>query len=382
MVEVKIPSIPDLEKLWLPITADNPAGEELRYEGAYDQIQEARREDDPTLEQGIWKTKLKQADWKGAHELCMSALTTRTKDLQIAAWLTEAWVQLHGFAGLRMGLELVLGLCERYWDQAYPPIKDNDIEFRIAPFIWLNEKLPARLKQIRLTHPGAVDGESYSALDWEKALRNENLAKSAQSGKMTAQSKDTIATAKILSSASLTPGPVFSALAKELRGATGIVDRLSKLLDQKCGKDSPSLEQLKKSLVSIQTLTRELGGKHMDQESSFAQEPAPERQAPSPSAPSAFPADPAQFAPAGGETVPPAAVSAIQDRAQAYRVLEEVAEFLLRTEPHSPTPYLIKRAVAWGNMTLGELLQDLVQDQGNLAFINELLGLNLHGKGG
>lgn len=376
MAEVKIPSLPDLETLLAPIAAGNPAGEDLRYEGTYDHIQEARREDDPTLEQGIWKTKLKQADWKAAHELCAAALTSRTKDLQIAAWLTEAWVQLHGFAGLRKGLELILGLCERYWDEAHPRIKDNDIEFRLAPFNWLNEKLLARLKQIHLTRPHTHDGEPYNALDWEKALRNENLAKSAQSGKMPDQSKDTVTTAKILSSASLTPGPFFSALAKELHGATSAIDRLSKLLDQKCGKDSPSLEQLKKSLVSIQTLTRELGGKPMDQESSFAQEAAPERQAHSPSA------EPAQCAPPGGEAVPAAVAAAIQNRAQAYRALEEIAEFLLRTEPHSPTPYLIKRAVAWGNMTLGEVLQDLVQDQGNLEFINELLGLNLHRKGG
>ena len=44
-------------------------------------------------------------------------------------------------------------------------------------------------------------------------------------------------------------------------------------------------------------------------------------------------------------------------------------------EPHSPTPYLVKRAVSWGDMTLTELLRELVNDDNNLKAILSLLGL-------
>ena len=54
----------DLEKLLTPISAEQPAGEPLSYEGTYDRIQAARREDDPRLSQGIYKTELKRANWE------------------------------------------------------------------------------------------------------------------------------------------------------------------------------------------------------------------------------------------------------------------------------------------------------------------------------
>jgi type VI secretion system protein ImpA len=52
----------DVEELLQPIPGDNPAGESLRYQGTYDRIADARREDDPILSQGIYKSNLKRAD--------------------------------------------------------------------------------------------------------------------------------------------------------------------------------------------------------------------------------------------------------------------------------------------------------------------------------
>ena len=77
----------DIASLMSPISDQSPAGESLRYEGTYDLIKEARREDDPTLEQGVWKRELKKADWKLVNRLCLDALQNKSKNLQIAAWL-------------------------------------------------------------------------------------------------------------------------------------------------------------------------------------------------------------------------------------------------------------------------------------------------------
>jgi len=65
----------------------------------------------------------------------------------------------------------------------------------------------------------------------------------------------------------------------------------------------------------------------------------------------------------------------IRSREEAYQLLAEIAEFLLRAEPHSPTPYLIKRAVAWGRMPLAEVLQELVRDPNDLRAVYSLLGI-------
>src|SRR5262245_50344693 len=101
----------DIVRLLSPISVDEPTGEFLRYEGTYDRIAALRKEDDPQLDQGVWQASLKRADWPGVEEICLLTIETRSKDLQIAAWLLEAWIHLHGFAGLRQGLQLVADLC-------------------------------------------------------------------------------------------------------------------------------------------------------------------------------------------------------------------------------------------------------------------------------
>jgi type VI secretion system protein ImpA len=62
-------------------------------------------------------------------------------------------------------------------------------------------------------------------------------------------------------------------------------------------------------------------------------------------------------------------------RDDAYRTLEALAEFLGRIEPHSPTPYLIRRAVKWGRMPLPQLMADIMQGDGDLHRMVNLLGL-------
>ncbi|HEU4576828.1 MAG TPA: hypothetical protein VFS67_01140, partial [Polyangiaceae bacterium] len=65
-----------------------------------------------------------------------------------------------------------------------------------------------------------------------------------------------------------------------------------------------------------------------------------------------------------------------RERARAYAQLAELADMLLRVDPHSPTPYLIKRAVAWGELSTAQLYQELfVRCEGRLS-IFELMGIH------
>ncbi|HSN98846.1 MAG TPA: hypothetical protein VLS89_11195, partial [Candidatus Nanopelagicales bacterium] len=65
----------------------------------------------------------------------------------------------------------------------------------------------------------------------------------------------------------------------------------------------------------------------------------------------------------------------LKSRAEAYRQLADAADYLLRTEPHSPVPYLVKRAISWGNMSLAELLAEFVGSPDDLVTIYRLLGI-------
>src|ERR1044072_3270445 len=159
-----IPYTFDLETLLGPISDARPSAESLRYEGTPHPRREARREDDPRMSRGIYESEPKRADWPAVEALAAEALSTRTKDLQLAAWLTEAWTHLYGLAGAREGLRLMSELCARFWDGLHPELEGEDCEARVSPVVWVNEKLSLKVKMLAVSSPqaGDVPPDSYA----------------------------------------------------------------------------------------------------------------------------------------------------------------------------------------------------------------------------
>jgi type VI secretion system ImpA family protein len=335
-----------------PISAKSPSGESLRYEGTYDKIMEARREED-ALEQGVWKRDLKKADWNLANRLCLEALQNRSKDLQIAAWLLESWIHLRGFPGVRAGCEVLVDLCRTFWDSMYPSL--DDPEYRLAPLHWIDEKLSTQLKFIPITSPETADTcLTYTLADWETAFHREqskhqSLAKDSQ----------TVTMEMIHQSAWLTPTAFFEGLIEDVGDAFKFCKELEGIFDHAFGKDSCSLGQFRSVLESILTLIPSVAGDREAEGETQAEDGATYEYALEPVM--------------SHETVAIPLLPPIRSRAEAYRRLAEVADYLIRTEPHSPAPYLIRRAISWGGMTLEQLLPELVASDAALKDLERLL---------
>ena len=99
-----------VEQLLQAISTASPCGEDLSFSVEFDAIAEARRFDDPTLEQGEWLTELKEADWEFVVESCASLLEKKSKDLRLAVWLAEASAKANHFRGLGDAYLLLAGL--------------------------------------------------------------------------------------------------------------------------------------------------------------------------------------------------------------------------------------------------------------------------------
>lgn len=367
MSTAAIPERVDWEQLSAPISAEQPAGEYLRYEGTYDLIREARREDDPAQTQGIYKTELKKADWREVERICTEALATRSKDIQIAAWLTETWLHLYGFAGGRDGLRLLAELLGKYWPVLYPELNEGDAESRVGTFVWINEKLSVQLKRIPLTSPQSNDLLPYSFADWEMACYLEQLAERNQSAPPGTDASGQVNLTRFHASAMMTSTQSYLKLADELNGTAEACTALDNQLDEKFGRQSPGLERFKETLDIIQHLVADiLSARPEEQAFSGA-----ERET--------------QLAAAAAGHDPGAEIwntQPIRSRAEAYWRLSEAAEYLLRTEPHSPTPYLVQRAVEWGSMSLFDLLQQIIRNEGEMQELNRLLRLTNKEEGG
>jgi type VI secretion system ImpA family protein len=352
----------DLDALLRPITAGAPCGSDLRYEGTYDAIREARRSDDPNLPQGVWVTDIKRANWRDVARMCTNTLTERSKDVQVAVWLTEAMVQNSGFAGARDGLALLRALCEAFWDDLHPLIAaDGDMEMRITPLVWLNDRLPQLLRILPITHPETGDERQFCWDDWENAGRLEVLAQKDRAARDRAEAGGKPSRAKVLTSVTLTPASFYMEISRVTAGCLLNLADLEALLDEKCGTEAPSFNTIRTQLEHIR-------GQVID----FLREKGVEvdEKAPSPAEAAASPGK------AGQPAELPLTLAAIRSRDEAYRMLSLAAEYLMRTEPHSPSPYLVRRAVMWGSMSLDELLHELIGNEADLGQLFSLLGMS------
>lgn len=352
----------DLEPLLVPIEGDNPAGEWLRYDPLFDEIRKLREEDDPSLPQGVWERPLKRADWSAVAEKCSDALAHRSKDLQLAAWTAEAWLHLHQFPGLQYGLRLIAALCREYWEHLHPRADGEDLEPRVAPIVWLVEKLVLPLKRVPITHPAGEDEVPYGWIDSELALYQANLAKTK--GAAPAPKKDDRAVVthpKFLVSVSLTPAPWYAQLSGEVTGVLSALDELEEVLTQLAGESkAPSLTPLRTPVQQIHSFVSRVLTERV-QSGELPQWVLSEA------------ADPFD-----GETDEALKVpfsGPIASRAEAFQRLREASEYLMRTEPHSPVPYLVRRAISWEHLSLAELLEELLAKNADLASIYALLGI-------
>jgi type VI secretion system protein ImpA len=367
MSAVTIPDRIDWEQLSAPISVERPAGEYLRDEGTYARIREARREDDPTLTQGIYKTELKKADWREVERICVEALAQRSKDIQICAWLAEAWLRLRGFAGCREGLQLLTRLVELYWPILHPQLNEGNAENRVGTFVWINEKLSVQLKLIPLTAPQSADLLPYSFADWKMACHLEQLAEQNPNMPPAPDAAGQVNLTRFQASAMLTSTQSYLKLFDDLNGTAEACQALDDLLEEKMGAQSPGLQRFKVTLDDIQHLVADILRARPDaaELSSAGQETQLE-------------AAPASHEP-GSEIW---SAHPIRSRAEAYWRLSEAADYLLRTEPHSPTPYLVQRAVEWGSMNLFDLLQQIIRNEGEMQELNRLLRLTNKEGGG
>lgn len=345
----------DIEKLLRPVSLDDPTGENIRYDPVYDRIREARREDDATLPQGVWKTEQKQADWAAVAGLCLDVLETRSKDLQIAAWLLEAWLHMHGFAGMAAGFALIHALCERYWDELHPRIEGHDLEFRVAPLTWINRKLPVQIKLCSITAPQSNDVAAFTWADWEIVCQTDSAAPKARAG---ADPKRGPTIAAFHQSVRLTSTSYFHQLLVDIEQLLTECQTLESLLDEKLQKESPGLVAVRSAAEAIAglltSILRERGANQISGELVNLAASLDE---------SADSADQACVS------------SLIRTREDAYRLLADIANFLEQTEPHSPTPYLIRRAVSWGSLPLAKLLPELVRNPSELSEVFRLLNI-------
>src|SRR5262249_43100147 len=149
--------------------------------------------------------------------LAKDTLTGASKDLLVAARLTEALTIEHGFAGLRDGLDLLGRLADQCWDRIYPLIEEGETaDVREGPFRWLNQETYGAMfpRTVRETPFFKVGGTGYIYAHWQQSDKR---------GKFEAALMD--ATEQEIRT-----------VAEDLAAAKEKLEHLAKVLDEKMGE--------------------------------------------------------------------------------------------------------------------------------------------------
>src|SRR5580700_8554680 len=130
----------DFEPLLAPISPEQPTGIYLKNDAAPDNLYHRIKHDADTSrtserltrtaernEDGSVKDKIEPTVWPKVINQALTVLSSKSKDLWVASWLIEGLVREEGFPGLRDGFRLVRELSEKYWENLYPPLEDDDV---------------------------------------------------------------------------------------------------------------------------------------------------------------------------------------------------------------------------------------------------------------
>jgi len=335
------PPLLDFESLIAPIPGDNPAGGTVPFEIRH-KLEEFRQEDNPddyAPNDPLKPETLRKADWPGIVRLAQETLTTASKDLLVAARLTEALAKEKGFRGVRDGLHLMRELIEQCWDRLQPTIEEgDDLEVRAAPFYWLDDaekgaRFPTTVHMLPLI-PG--EDVQYSWLDWRGSL----------------DGKGPVAREDFERATMMDSMDECEAVAKATTDSLGELDGLVRTLGEKMGSAAPSLSALRGAIEGCQNLIGEIVRRRrpdLAPEEDNNQEQS--------------------GAPRGSTSRAPAT------RAEVYRQLAQAAAVLRELEPHSPIPYLIQRAVELGSLPFPQLINALIRNDDVLSELRREFGI-------
>jgi type VI secretion system protein ImpA len=389
---MRLSGILDLERLVAPISPDHPVGFDPRIEPSasilYRAIRSARSAA-RTAERRIATMEDAGAgirpDWRPVLDLAIQILAEESKDLEIVAYLIEALVRLHGFAGLHEGFRLCRLLLEDYWQELYPRPDGDGLATRIAPLMGLNGEgsegtLIVPILNIPLTCSTTL-GE-FACAHHDQATSLERIADPKTRARRVEQGA--VSLKKFLEAVSDTPLAFYLALDEQIEGSLQAFHDLTALLDGLCGEQAPHSSNIKNALLRCQEVVLAVAGDRIKR----AATPVAAKNCPAKAANGiATVAAPTDF-----ESMLPASrfdldselredtlvdlARGIPSREHALTMLEAVATYFRETEPHSPIAYNLEQTVRWGRMPLPELVADLIPDKAAREHYFRMVGIS------
>ena len=331
-----------VEKLLQPVTAEQPCGPDLSYDGRFDEL-ETLLKGKPEIDFGNIRKPAEPPDWRELQQKSTEFLR-QCKHLRAATMLCCCLLKTGGLQGFRDGLQLLRGLLEQHWGSLYPLLDPED-----------NNDPTARLNILSaLTSPrGSVTGwltfadylhttplcqpKGAAAVTFDQ-IQNAKLREGGAE-KAPPDTPELSAVTAVMRAGGAQLGENYRHLQESLEAVEGMDQFLTSTLS--AGK-SMSFDELRKTLQSIMTASQphlSAGGGN----GGGGAEATPAGQ-------------PVEIEAAGGAIV---VTGTIRSRDDVVKALEQICQYYEQVEPGSPVPYLLRRAQKLATMNFVQAVQEL-----------------------
>lgn len=339
----------NFDRIVTSIDTSNICGENLRYSDNYkslyfnlkDERNSARSEERslPEDENGEISDEAMRlsSHWEEVSNLGLNILYSKSKDIEVLAWLCEAQLRLRGFEGLKDTFTAMATLLKSSWQDLHS-VGDETVEEKLAPLAGLNGlggegTLIQPLRLVPLV-PGFRFGQH--------SLWTYQLSQRAGETRRRAELQNACDSAGI------------SAMAAHLQlvdQSIAALDDIAAALAERCGAEAPSMSNIRSTLHASAAAIRELAGLEAAGQQSARQED--EASGPGQNG--------SEAGAAAGAPVPgPVLSGQIGSREEAFELLLAVSRYFSRAEPHSPMSLAIETLVRRGRMDFSELLAELL----------------------
>lgn len=346
----------DLAELLAPLAGDaatgidpradySPASRYFRLRDARAEARAAERQADAAGEADA----AGQAAWATVRQLARELLAGHAKDLEVAAWYTEALLRSDGLPGLTFGCRLMTGLVERFWDTLHPQPDEDGMDRRVAPVAGLNGEgtdgtLVQPLRKLVLFE--RADGNTVAFWQYEQSAELAGIGDAARRQQRLAAGVLPFETVETEARAA---GDQLAAVHAAATQAAHAWQALGAALDTRAGADAPSIARVRDLLGAIAAVA----GRYATVAAELA----------------------ATVADAPPMSAPAAVQTRIASREDALRQLQEISEYFRHAEPHSPLAYTLREAVRRARLSWPDLLEEIVPDADNRAAILNSLGI-------
>ncbi len=324
----------DIDALLVPIGEGNPAGENLEY----GEVAELERQSagspgklDPETREMVGG---EEPEWRKVRDLATS-IFAQSKDIRVGINLTRAMLSLNGLPGFGEGLQLIGRMCEEFWDTVHPMLdaaENNDPIERLNALANLEDP-EGMMKSLRATRiVESREAGFYTFRDLDIAA-----------GRVTPEEGKQAPTKALIEIAWRTGDPQANA-ARRAAVEAGLqsLNGLIKLFRDK-SNDSPSIDTLRDYLKRLKEFYDGVADDGAGEAAGDGK----------------IGSDGPGLVSSGGGAK---AGGALGSRADAIRTLEQVALFVRKTEPSSPAPMFIDRAVKMLQADFASIVRELMPD--------------------